>query len=102
MNTLNAISITLSVEQLDLINVLVSQSNEYILSHLKANYTHIIQGEKIQSKFMTDSLTHDSGIHSTEDNSTVFDQENDSISLIENKINSQSNIPLFIKKLVFL
>jgi len=99
VNTLNEISITLSVEQLHLFNILASQSNEYILSHLKTNYTHVnIQGEKIQSKFITDSLTQDSGIHSTEDNGTCFYQENGSISLVENKLNTQSNIALFIKK----
>lgn len=97
VNTLNEISITLSVEQLNLFNILASQSNEYILSHLKTNYTHVIvQGEKVQSKFITESLTQDSGIHSTEDNSTCFYQENGS--LIENKINNQSNIAIFIKK----
>jgi len=99
VNTLNEISITLSVEQLHLFNILASQSNEYILSHLKTNYTHvIIQDEKIQSKFITESSTQDSGIHSTEDNGTCFYQENGSISLVENKINTQSNIALFIKK----
>jgi len=99
VNTLNEISITLSVEQLHLFNILASQSNEYILSHLKKNYTHVtIQGEKLQSKFITDSSTQDSGIHLTEDNSTCFYQENGSISLVENKINTQSNIALFTKK----
>jgi len=99
VNTLNEISITLSIEQLHLFNTLVSQSNKYILSHLKTNYTHvIIQGEKIQSKFSTETFNHDSGIHSTEDNGTIYNQENGSISLVENKINSQSNNALFIKK----
>lgn len=101
MNALNEISITLSVEQLQLFNILASQSNEYILSHLKTNYNHVMkfsQGEKIQSKFITESSTKDSGIHSTEDNGTCFYQENGSISLVENKINTQSNIALFIKK----
>lgn len=99
MNTLNEISITLSVEQLLLFNILASQSNEYILSHLKTNYTHVIvQGEKIQPTFTTESLTHDSGIHSTEDNGTYFNQEHSSISLVENKVNTHSNIAHFIKK----
>lgn len=99
MNTLNEISITLSVEQIHLFNILASQSNEYILSHLKTNYSQvIIQGKKIQSKFITESSTQDSGIHSTEDNGTCFYQENGSISLVENKINTQSNIALFTKK----
>lgn len=99
MNALNEISITLSVEQLQLFNILASQINEYILSHLKTNYSHvIIQGEKIKSKFITHLLTQDSGIHSTEDNGTCFYQENGLISLVENKINTQSNIELSIKK----
>jgi hypothetical protein len=96
---LNEISITLSVEQLLLFNILASQSNEYILSHLKTNYTHvIIQGEKIQPKFTTESLTHNSSIHSTEDNGIYFNQENGSILMVENKINTHSNIAHFIKK----
>lgn len=98
MNTINEIIITLSVAQLNLLNILSSQSNEYILSHLKTNYTSIIQSEKIQSKLTPESLTLDSGVISTEDNGKLFDQETSSISLVENKINSQSNIALFVKK----
>lgn len=79
-------------------NILTSQSNKYILSHLKTNYTHVIQSEKIQSKFTAESLTYDSGIHSTENNSKCFDQENSIISLVDNKINSQSNTAFFTKK----
>lgn len=97
MNTLNEINVTLSVEQLCLLNTLASQSNEYILSHLKTNYIHAVQNEKMQPKFITESLTHDSGIHSTEDNVKFF-EENSSISLVENKINTQSNIASFSKK----
>lgn len=81
-----------------MLNILASQSNIYILSHLKTNYTNITQNEKMQSKLTLESLTLDSGVNSTEDNSKLFDQETSSISLVENKINSQSNIALFIKK----
>lgn len=77
--------------------MLASQSNEYILSHLKTNYIHVIQDEKMQPKLITESLAHDSGIHSTEDNSK-FLEENSSISLVENKVNTQSNIAPFSKK----
>lgn len=98
MNALNEITITMSVEQLCLMNVLVSESNEYILSHLKTNFSHVIHNEKMQPKLITESLTHDSGFHSTEDNDKFVDQENNSISLVENKINSQSNIGLYTKK----
>lgn len=98
MNTINEIIITLSVGQLNLLNILFSESNEYILSHLKTNYTSIIQSEKIQSKLTPESLTLDSGVISIEDNSKLFDQETSSISLVENKINSQSNTALFVKK----
>lgn len=95
---LNEITITLSVDQLYLLNLLFSQSNEFILSHLKTNYTHVVPGEKIQSKYTTESLTRDSGVHSTDDNSKSFDQENTSLSLVETRINSQSNLSLFTKK----
>lgn len=98
MNALNEITITLSVEQLFLMNILASESNEYILSHLKTNFTDVIHNEKMQPKFITESLTHDSGFHSTEDNDKFVDQENSLISLVENKINSQSNIALYTKK----
>lgn len=79
-------------------NILNSQSNKYILSHLKSKYTHVVTNEKIQSKYTTESLTHDSGIHSSGDNSKCFDPENSTISLVDNKINSQSNIAFFSKK----
>lgn len=98
MNTLNEITITLSVEQLYLMNILISQSNKYILSHLKTNNTHVIQSENFQSKFTAEPLIYDSGVHSTEDNSKCFDQENSTISLVDNKINPQSNIAFFTKK----
>lgn len=98
MNALNEITIILSVEQLCLMNLLASESNEYILSHLKTNNTHIIHNEKMQSNFITESLTHDSGFHSTEDNDKFVDHENSLISLVENKINSQSNTALYTKK----
>lgn len=88
----------MSIEQLYLLNILVLQSNEYILSHLKTNYTHIKQDESIQLKLTTELLSHDSGIHSTEDHSILLDQENSSILLVDNKINVQSNIALFTKK----
>jgi len=97
MNTLNEITITLSVEQLYLINILTSQSNKYILSHLKTKYIPVVQSEKIQSKFISESLTYDSGIHSTEDNK-CFDQENSTISLVDNKINPNSNKTFLTKK----
>lgn len=93
---LNEITITLSVDQLYLLNLLFSQSNEYILSHLKTNYTNVVPGEKMQLKCTTESLTRDSGVHSTDDNGKSFDQEN--TSLVETRINSQSNITLFTKK----
>lgn len=95
---MNEITITLSVEQLYLLNILIFQSNEYILSHLKTNYIHVKHGEPPELKFITESLTHDSGIHSTEDHSKFFDQEYSSILLVENKINCQSNNALFTKK----
>lgn len=88
----------MSVEQLSLLNTLIFQCNEYILSHLKTNYIHVKHGEPPELKHITDSLTQDSGIHSTEDYSKFFDQEYGSTSLVENKINSQSNNALFIKK----
>jgi len=75
---------------------LASQSNTYILSHLKTNYTHVIQGEQIKSKLKVESLTYDSGTHSTEEK--LFDPENSSISLVENKIHPQSNTALFTMK----
>lgn len=102
MNTLNEIMITLSLGQLKLLNILASQSNEYILSHLKTNYSNITLNEKMHSKLTPESLTFDSGINSTEDNSKMYDLEACSTSLAENKIDSQSNIALFVKKLVFM
>jgi len=95
---LNEITINLSVEQLYLLNTLAFHCNEFILSHLKTNYTHITQSEEIKFNFTTESLTHDSGIQSTEDSNKLFDQENNSITLSENKIDSQSNTALFTKK----
>lgn len=77
--------------------MLWSHSNKYILSHLKTSYTHSIQDEKLQSKCIIESFTHDSGIHSTEHNGKFF-EENSSISLAENKTNAQSNIVPFTKK----
>lgn len=79
-------------------NTLVFHCNEFILSHLKTNYTHIIQSEDIKFNFTTESLTQDSGVQSTEDSNKVFDQENNSITLGENKIDLQSNTALFTKK----
>lgn len=52
----------------------------------------------MQTKFITESLTYDSGVHSVEDSCKMFDQENSSMSLVENKTNNQSNIALFTKK----
>lgn len=98
MNTLNEITITLSVDQLYLLNALSIQSNKYIFSHLKTNEYHVVHGKKIQTESTSESITLDSGIHSTGDNGKLLDQENDSISFIENKINSQSSIALFSKK----
>lgn len=98
MNTLNEISIMLSVEQLNLLNKLVSQSNEYILSHLKTNYTYNVTSEKTQLNCTNESLAHDSGIQSTEYNNKYFDHNNSLISMIDNKVNSQSNTLLFMKK----
>lgn len=82
-------------------NLLASQTNEFILSHLKSNYNHDRQNEKMQTKCITESLTYDSGVHSVEDNCKMFDQENSPIPLVENKMNNQSNISLFTKKWVF-
>lgn len=96
VNTLNEITITLSVEQLYLLNILASQTNEYILSHLKANKHHTTLNEKMQLKYKPESRTYDNGIDSAENNGNFF--ENGSVPLIENKINSQSNIGLFTKK----
>lgn len=97
---LNEITITLSVEQLYLLHILVSQSNEYILSHLKTNDNHDMSDEKTHSKCITESLTHDSGIQSTENNDKYFDHDNSliSLTLFDSKINSQSNSTLFTKK----
>lgn len=95
---LNEITITLSVEQLHLLNLLVSQSNEYIFSHLKTNYTHVINDEKLNSKFLMDSVTYDSGIYTTENSGKLFDQENNSVTFGESKLNAQSSISLFAKK----
>lgn len=88
----------MSVEQLYLLNTLASQSSEYILSHLKTNYTHGLQNEEIKSKLVTESSIYDSSVHSTEDNSKLLDEENYSISLSENIMNTQSNVTLFSKK----
>lgn len=59
---------------------------------------HDIPSEKTQSKFITESLAHDSGIQSTEESNKYFDHDNSLISLVDNKINSQSNASLFCKK----
>lgn len=88
----------MSVKQLYLLNTLTFQFNEYILGHLKTNYTHIIPSENFKSNLAMESLTHDSGVQSTEDSNKVFDEENNSITFGENKIGSQSNKPLFTKK----
>jgi hypothetical protein len=98
VNTLNEITITLSVEQLYLLNILVSQCNEYILSHLKTNYTQYVPSEKTQPKCINESLTHDSCIQSTEYNNKYFDHDNSLITTADNKINSQSNASIFTKK----
>lgn len=87
----------MSVEQLYLLNKLVSHSSEFILSHLKTNYTHGLQNEKLESK-ITELSSYDSGVHSTEDNNKLLDQENYSISLGENIMNVQSNVTPFSKK----
>lgn len=87
----------MSVEQLYLLNKLASHSSEFILSHLKTNYTHGLQNEKLESK-ITELSTYDSGVHSTEDNNKLLDQENYSISLNENIMNVQPDVTLFSKK----
>lgn len=87
----------MSIEQLNLLNKLTYQSSEFILSHLKTNYTHGLQNKKIESK-ISELSTYDSGVHSTEDNDKLLDQENYSISLGENIMNIQPNVTLYSKK----
>ncbi|XP_050421986.1 intermembrane lipid transfer protein VPS13B-like isoform X2 [Adelges cooleyi] len=97
VNTLTEINVTISIEQFRLLNLLLTQYKDYILSHLKTSTINQENFTQNATNSINESVTIDSGIHSTEDSSKMYDNEYNSVSFTENKMSS-SNLPTSVKK----